>query len=130
MTTSAPTVRRPVLVTVLVVFIVLSGISSVVTAFVLFTITPAAIPAAVFALVVGLIHFAVAKGLLDGNPTARLVVAVVNVVQAVVAVATMIGVDSSSTLQSSAMRSLIFAVIILAILFSPAANAFFGSRRR
>jgi hypothetical protein len=130
MTTSATAVKRPVLVTVLVVFIVLSGISSVLTAILLFGMTSPALPAAVFALVVGLIHFAVAKGLLDGNPTARIVVAGVNVVQAVVAVATMIGVDSSSTLQSSAIRSLIFAVIILAILFSPAANAFFASRRR
>lgn len=130
MTTSVTSVKRPVLVTVLVVFIVLSGISSVLTAVLLFSMSPVAIPVAVFSLVVGLIYFAVAKGLLDGNPTARIVVAVVNVVQAVVAIATIIGADSSSTLQSSSVRSLIFAVVILAILFSPAANAFFGSRRR
>ncbi|WP_111767516.1 hypothetical protein [Nakamurella deserti] len=127
MTTSVTSVKRPVLVTVLVVLIVLSGISSVFTAVVLFGLPGPAVVAAVFALVVGLIHFAVAKGLLNGNPTARAVVAVVNVVQAAVAIVTLVNTDG--TLQSSALRSLVFAVVVLAVLSTPAANAFFAQRR-
>lgn len=87
------------------------------------------IPLAIVAILFGVIYLAVAKGLSNGNPVSRTIVAIV----AIVTVLHLIGnlytafarTDNS---RSTAIGGIIFGVIILAILFSPKANEFFASR--
>lgn len=121
---TAPAVRRPGLVTLLVVLIVIGGIVAVLAG-IMAVIATGVIGGIIF-IVVGLIYFAVAKGLSDGNGLSRIIVAVVSAVQLVLAIFTIISTDDSNT-RSSAIASGIFAVVILAILYSPTANRFFST---
>jgi hypothetical protein len=118
--------RRPGLVTALVVLVVLAGIGSILAGIVAMT-TAGSVGAGVVSLVIGLVYLGVAKGLLDGRNWARLTAAVVAAVNVIFAILTIINSDGSST-RSSSIGTGVFSVIILAILFSPKANAFFGSR--
>lgn len=125
----ATSVHRPALVTVLVVLTVVGGLAAILAGVMgLIAVSGFTAGGGLFILL-GLIYLAVAKGLADGNPLSRTIVAAVSVVQVVVAVATMINTDDSGT-RSSAISSLVFGAIILAILYSPSANAFFTARRR
>ena len=124
---TTPGVRRPALVTVVVVLTVIGGIGSIITGIIAVTVTGGVSWAGIILIAFGLIYLAVAKGLADGNPVSRIIVAVVAVLQVVVAVFTMTSTDSSQT-RSSAIGSAVVGVILLLILFSPKANAFFGSR--
>ncbi len=121
----AATTRRPGLVTALVVLVVLTGIVSILSGII--AITAAGSIAGGVAIVIGLVYLAVSKGLLDGRNWARVTVGVVSAVNVLLAVITIINTDSTGTRQS-AIGSGIFGLIVLAILFSPKANAFFGSR--
>ncbi len=123
---TAPTVRRPGLVTVVVVLTVIGGIGSIIAGIIAVTATGVAWAGILF-IVLGLIYLAVAKGLADGNNTARLIVAVVSVIQIGSAVLTWISSDNNQT-RNSALGSAIVSLVILLILYSPRANAFFGSR--
>lgn len=127
--TTIPTARRPVLITVLVVLVVLGGIGAALTAVLLLTMQNSAVWPGLLQVVIALAYFAVAKGLLDGNPTARIVAAAVSVVQIVLAVVTIVGTSTDNTRVSSAWGTLVFAVLVLVVLYTPRANAFFGSRR-
>ncbi len=119
-------VRRPGLVTLLVALAVLAGIGSVLTGVIAMIAEQSLLSAGLFPVIVGLIYFAVAKGLADGSPVARSVVAVLAVVQVVYAVITIINTDDAGT-RSSAIGSGVLSLIILLILFAPQANAFFRS---
>ncbi|MGS0684970.1 hypothetical protein ACVBEQ_07430 [Nakamurella sp. GG22] len=123
---TAPTVRRPGLVTVVVVLTVIGGIGSIIAGIIAVTATGVAWAGILF-IVLGLIYLAVAKGLADGNNTARLIVAVVSVIQIGSAVLTWISSDNNQT-RNSALGSAIVSLVILLILYSSRANAFFASR--
>ena len=121
----AATTRRPALVTVLVVLVVVAGVLSILAGIIAITATGFAAVGAV-ALLIGLIYLAVSKGLLDGRNWARVTVAVVSAVNVILAILAVIN-SAGSNNQGSAFGSGIFGLIVLAILFSPKANAFFGT---
>ena len=121
----ATTARRPVLVTGLVVLVVLQGIGSIVSGIV--AISASGMASGVILLVIGLIYLAVAKGLLDGQNWARVTAAVAAAVNVLFAILAMVN-SGGSTNQGSAVGTGVLGLIILAILFSPKANAFFSSR--
>jgi len=128
--TSTASTRRPALITVLVVLVVLSGIGAALTAWISFATAGTAVWGGVIAIIVALAYFAVAKGLFDGNPTARSVAAAVAAVQVVLALVLNIAVDTATAGPGTVRTgSLVFPVLVLIILFTPKANAFFGSRR-
>ncbi|MEP6561391.1 MAG: hypothetical protein ABJD68_10010 [Nakamurella sp.] len=120
---TAPSVRRPGLVTLLVVLIVIGGVVAVLAGVI--ALLAGGVIAGIISIVVGLIYFAVAKGLSDGSGLSRIVVAVVSAIQLVSAIFTIINSDNSNT-RFSAIGSGIFALVILLILFSPTANKFFS----
>lgn len=122
----AAATRRPGLVTALVVLVVIMGIGSILAGIISITVAGSAAAGAV-AIVIGLVYLGVAKGLLDGRNWARVTAGVVSAVNVLFAVVTIINTDSSGTRQSAIVTA-VFGLIILAILFSPKANAFFGSR--
>lgn len=71
-----------------------------------------------------------AKGLLDGNPTARLVAAVVAALQLVLAITAFVTVTQlSGGAQTTRFGGILFPILVLVVLFTPKANAFFGGRR-
>ncbi len=125
MTTS---VRRPALITVLAVLVVIGGVIAIITGIVAFSAVGTFTWAGVIPIVLGLVYLAVAKGLLDGNPAARIVVAVVTVLQLLAAIVSLSG-EGTAMQRSSAVGSVIFPILILVVLFLPASNAFFGRRR-
>lgn len=127
--TTTPTTRRPVLVTVLVVLVVLSGIGAAVSAWIILTSTGAAVWGGIVQILVALAYLAVAKGLWDGNPTARFAAAAVAVVQIVLAL--LVNVIAANASGGASVRTvgIVFPVLVLIVLFTPKANAFFGSRR-
>ena len=129
-TTTTTTTRRPVLITALVVLVVLSGIGAALTAWITFATAGTEIWGGIVSILVALAYFAVAKGLFNGNPTARSVAAAVAVVQIVMGLLLTFA-DDTATAGPDTLRigSLIFPVLALVILFTPKANAFFGSRR-
>ena len=124
---TTPVVRRPALVTVVVVLTVIGGIGSIMTGIIALTVAGGLDWAGIILIALGVIYLAVAKGLADGNPLSRIIVAVVALLQVVVAVYTIMGTESSQT-RNSAIGSAVVGVILLLILFSPKANAFFDSR--
>ncbi len=119
------TTRRPGLVTVLVVLVVLEGIGSILAGIV--GITASGTAAGVVLIVVGLVYLAVAKGLLDGRNWARVTTAVVAALNLLFAIMAIINSGGSSN-QGSTIGTGVLGLVILVILFSPKANAFFGSR--
>ncbi len=121
----ATTARRPVLVTVLVVLVVLSGIGDIIAGIV--AISASGTGAGVLSIVIGLVYLAVAKGLLDGRNWARMVTAVVAAVNLLFAILAVIN-GGGSTSQGPSIGNGVLGLVILVILFTPKANAFFGSR--
>lgn len=64
------------------------------------------------------------------NPTARLVAAVVAVVQLVLAITALITVTQlSGGAVTTRWTSILVPILVLVVLFTPKANAFFGGRR-
>jgi hypothetical protein len=122
----ATTARRPVLVTALVVLVVIAGILSIITAFVAFGVSGLAVAAA-FPLILGLVYLGVAKGLADGRNWARMVTGVVAAVEVLFAILAIVN-SGGSTNEGPSIGSGVFGLVILGILFSPKANAFFGSQ--
>lgn len=121
----ATTARRPVLVTVLVVLVVLSGIGDIIAGII--AISASGTGSGVVAIVIGLVYLAVAKGLLDGRNWARMVAAVVAAVNLLFAILAMVNGGGSAS-QGPSIGSGVLGLIILVILFTPKANEFFGSR--
>jgi heme/copper-type cytochrome/quinol oxidase subunit 4 len=124
---TAPTVRRPGLVTLLVVLTVIGGIVSIVGGIIAMVAFGGFQVAGVILVVLGLIYLAVAKGLADGNSLSRAIVAIVSVIQIAFAIYQFVASDDNNT-RNSALGSAIVGLIILLILFSAKANEFFGSR--
>jgi hypothetical protein len=127
---TAPVRTRPVLITLLVALVVLGAIGWIVEGIIVLTAFGGFQIAGVICILLGVVYLAVAKGLLQGNPMSRSVVAVVAALQIVWAVVSWI--VSGSEYQdgrSSATGSAVLAVIILVVLFTPKATAFFDRRR-
>ncbi len=132
--TGAPA-RRPGLVTLLVVLVVLGGILSVIggIALIFFKDNPDVVVetgssgvglwAGLGTIIVGLIYLAVAKGLSNGNGFSRLIVAIVSLVSIIGGF--WVGITQVGNGALSGWSSVFWAVIILLILYSPKANAFF-----
>lgn len=130
-TTSGPIaapVRRPALITLLVVLTVIGGISALTTGIIAVIAAGTVLSAGLVFIILGLVYLAVAKGLADGNSIARIVIAVVSVVQIAVAIFSITRSDDTSS--ASPVTSAVVSALILLILFSPKANAFFAARSR
>lgn len=120
---------RPALVTVLVVLVVLAALGWIADGIVVLGTYGGFQIAGVICMLLGLVYLAVAKGLLDGNPLSRSVVAVVAVLQIVWAVVSWLVTDHEyQNSRSSATGSAVLAIIILFVLFTPKATAFFERR--
>lgn len=136
---TTPTVRRPGLVTLLVVLVVISGVLSLIGGVLLLVVGIGTgvdvdgmaggviIALAILAIIFGLIYLAVAKGLSNGNPVSRIIVAIVTVLHLIGDLFTAFSRTDNS--RSSSIGSIIVSILILVILFSPKANEFFAGRR-
>ena len=78
----------------------------------------------IIVIVISLIYLAVAKGIFDGNNFSRLLVGVVTVINLIVGIIHLIFV---SGLRLNGVFEIIFALIILGLLYSKKATAFFLS---
>ena len=119
---------RPVGVTVVGVLIVISGILSVLVGFAgLFSAEARAglgILTLLIALVVGVIYLAVAKGIFNGNNFSRLLVSIVTVINLIGGILALL---FASGARMSGLFSIIFALIILGLLYNRKATAFFAA---
>ena len=132
--TGAPT-RRPGLVTLLIVLVVIGGILSVIGGIALIFLkdnpevvvktgsSGVGLWAGIGTIIVGLIYLAVAKGLSNGNGFSRLIVAIVSLVSIIGGL--WVGITQVGNGALSGWSSVFWGVIILVILYSPKANAFF-----
>jgi hypothetical protein len=77
-------------------------------------------------LVFGLIELAVARGLFRGSNGARIIVAIVNVLTII---SGLFAAFQSGNQRGVSFGQVVIAIIVLAVLYSPRANAFFGSSR-
>lgn len=124
---TTPTVRRPGLVTLVVVLTVIGGILSIIAGIVAFSVAGTLGWAGIVFIILGLIYLAVAKGLANGNNLSRTIVAIVSVIQIVSSIFAIFTAEFTQT-RTSGIGSAIISLIILLILYSPKANAFFASR--
>lgn len=134
-----PTARRPGLVTLVVVLVVISGILGLLGGILLLVVGIGTgvdvdgmsggviIALAIFAIIVGIIYLVVAKGLSNGNPVSRIIVAVVTVLHLIGNIYTAFARTDNT--RYNALGSIIVSVLLLVILFSPKANEFFAGRR-
>lgn len=130
--------RRPVLVTVLLVLVVISGVLSILGGIIIVVAHNSSEVIAetgsssiglwlgILAIIVGLVYLAVAKGLGSGNNGSRLLVAIVSVIN--IAAGLYVALTQTGNATYSGWSSVFWGVVILAILYSPSANAFFARR--
>jgi hypothetical protein len=133
--------RRPGLVTLLVVLVVIGGILSILAGIVVIVAwnspaeselvvetgsSNAGLIVGIISIAVGLLYLFVARGLARGNKGARLVVAIVSVLS--VASGLYLALTQDGNARVSGWSSVVWGVVILAILYSPKANAFFATR--
>lgn len=77
-------------------------------------------------LLFGIIELAVARGIFRGSNVARIIVAVVNVLTII---SGLFAAFQSGNQRGVSFTQVVIAIIILAVLYSPRANAFFGQNR-
>lgn len=122
-------VARPIGVTIVGILIVIGGLGIILTGVLnLFNEEvrlSVSIVVLILMLVIGLIYLAVAKGIFDGNNFARLLVGVITVINLLVGLYHAIFVE---VLRWSGVFQLVFALIILGLLFSRRATEFFTAR--
>ena len=135
MTNTGAPARRPGLVTLLVVLVVIGGILSVIGGIALIFLkdnpdvvvetgsSGVGLWAGIGTIIVGLIYLAVAKGLSNGNGFSRLIVAIVSLLSIVGGF--WVGITQVGNGALSGWSSVFWGVVILLILYSPKANAFF-----
>ncbi|MGI8415257.1 MAG: hypothetical protein ACR2P2_03430 [Nakamurella sp.] len=124
---TAPVRSRPALVTVLLVLVLLGGIGWIVTGIVAISTYGGINVAGIFAIILGLIYFAVAKGLANGNSIARIIVTIVAVLQVAWAIFDLVAANNAGN-RNSAVVSGVVGLLILLVLFMPATNAWIRSR--
>ena len=135
MTNTGAPARRPGLVTLLVVLVVIGGILSVIGGIALIFLkdnpdvvvetgsSGVGLWAGIGTIIVGLIYLAVAKGLSNGNGFSRLIVAIVSLLSIVGGF--WVGITQVGNGALSGWSSVFWGVVILLILYSSKANAFF-----
>lgn len=142
-----PSARRPGLITLLMVLVIISGVFSLIGGITLVllrnnaqvanqvtaqdglsgsTASTVALWAGIAAIVIGVIYLLVAKGLGNGNSFARGVVAFFTVLSILGGFFTMFGVAHGT--RWSGLVSVLIGVAVLAILYSRRANAFYSGR--
>jgi O-antigen/teichoic acid export membrane protein len=116
---------RPIGVTIIGVLMVIYGIIGVITAFItLFNMQDnVGLVSAIVIGVVSVIYLAVARGILRGSRGARLIIAIVTVISLIVGILTLI---FSADLRLTGLVQAAFAAVILLILYSKRAQAFFA----
>ena len=113
---------RPFGVTLVGIILIIDGILALITAVLtLFGMGDKGFTAAIFAALIGgligLIYLAVAKGIFDGNNGSRLIVAIVTVINIIVGV---------FHIMSGGIIQILVGIIVLVLLYSAKAKAFFG----
>lgn len=113
---------RPLGVTLVGIVLIIDGILALITAVLtLFGMGDKGFTAAVLAAliggVIGLIYLAVAKGIFDGNNGSRLIVAIVTIINIIVGV---------FHIMSGGIIQILVGIIVLVLLYSAKAKAFFG----
>jgi hypothetical protein len=137
---SFPAVSRPGSVTFVVVLVWISAILEIIAGVLLRVVAPLVrnegasdvsmgvlITLGIVTLLIGLITAAVASRLGKGGNGARVIVTILEVLQIVSSIATIIAVGGSANISSS-LVTIVFAVVILALLWNNRANQFFASR--
>lgn len=119
--------ERPFGVSLLTILIVIYGISAVITGLLgLFSIFgdlgTGLLIASIFAIILGLIYLAVAKGLWNGSSGARMIVTIITVIALIVGI---FNLFSSQTLWYG-IWSIVVSLIVLYLLFNARAKAFFA----
>lgn len=121
-------VPRPFGVTLVGILVLIMGVVSVGAAILgLFNAdmrVGATLVSLILLLIIGLIYLAVAKGIFDGNPFSRLVVALISVIGLCVGLFHLIFV---ADLRISGLVQIVFDLIILGLLFSRKASVFFAT---
>ena len=129
--------RRPGLVTLLLILVVIEGLFSIFVGLVLVftrdsvTVTgdvqasssSVALWLGILLVVIGVVYLLVARGLANGNNFSRLLVAAVTVVSIAGSVWVLFAHPGGA--RWSTLGSILLGVIVLAILYSPKASAFF-----
>ena len=130
--------KRPGLVTLLLILVVIEGLFSIFVGLVLVftrdsvTVTgetqstsssSVALWLGILLIVIGVVYLLVARGLANGNGFSRLVVAAVTLVNIVGGIWLLVAHPGSA--RWSTVGSILLGVIVLAILYSPKASAFF-----
>lgn len=117
--------KRPVGVSVIGVLMVIFGILGVISAIIsLFNFKDnVGLISAIFLGLIALIYLAVARGVLAGSPGARMIVAIVTFISLIVGIFTLI---FASDMRMNGLVQAVVAVVILAILYSKKAQAFFA----
>ena len=129
--------RRPGLVTLLLILVVIEGLFSIFVGLVLVftrdsvTVTgdvqasssSVALWLGILLVVIGVVYLLVARGLANGNNFSRLLVAAVTVVSIAGSVWVLFAHPGGA--RWSTVGSILLGVIVLAILYSPKASAFF-----
>lgn len=129
--------RRPGLVTLLLILVVIEGLFSIFVGLVLVftrdsvTVTgdvqasssSVALWLGILLIVIGVVYLLVARGLANGNNFSRLLVAAVTIVSIAGSVWVLFAHPGGA--RWSTVGSILLGVIVLAILYSPKASAFF-----
>ena len=129
--------RRPGLVTLLLILVVIEGLFSIFVGLVLVftrdsvTVTgdvqasssSVALWLGILLVVIGVVYLLVARGLANGNNFSRLLVAAVTIVSIAGSVWVLFAHPGGA--RWSTLGSILLGVIVLAILYSPKASAFF-----
>ena len=118
---------RPVGVSIITIIIVIYGISAILAGIgLLLTIFgdlgTGQLIAAIVTLILGLIYLAVARGLWVGSPGARLIVAIITVIGLIAGIFGLFGGNVWL-----AVWEIVISIIILAVLYSGKAKAFFAA---
>ncbi len=124
---------RPKLVTVIGVLVVIAGILNILLGFVWLFYKPDGDATnnlspgiGIAFLAIGIVEVVVARGLFRGSNRSRTIVAVAIVLDIVFS---FVALTAGNNPRALTIPDLLFAVVVLVILYTPRANAFFGQRR-
>ncbi|MEP6632400.1 MAG: hypothetical protein ABJA89_18155 [Lapillicoccus sp.] len=125
--------RRPKLVTLVGVLVVIAGILDIVLGIVWLFYKPDGDATnnlgpvlGIAFLVIGIVQVSVARGLFQGSSRARSIVAFVIAFD--IAVSTF-ALTAGNNPRALSFTDILFAIVIIVILYTPKANAFFGAQR-
>ena len=131
----APT-KRPGGVTFIGVLVIISGILYILSGIIALVVAASGAGTAtqswgvlipgIAIIIFGVIELAVARGLFRGNNVSRIIVAIVNVLTII---SGLFAAFQPGNQRGVSFTQVAIAIIILAVLYSPRANAFFGQSR-